>query len=194
MEPPEVRSRILREATRLFGARGYGATSVREVVDAAGVTKPTLYYWFANKEALFREAVAAQLDAEALLIERHLRGDGPPLARVRAFVAAYIAQAASDREGVVLLMTSMHPPGVAAGEQPDVDLISAHRNTLGAVMEVLAAAVASGEARADVDLGAAAVALIGGAHLYIGATLFGLPVPADGADRLIDVLFHGVLP
>lgn len=52
-----ARERILREATRLFGHAGYAGASVREVVEAAGVTKPTLYYYFKNKEDLFRQAV-----------------------------------------------------------------------------------------------------------------------------------------
>jgi AcrR family transcriptional regulator len=43
---------ILRVAARLFSGRGYDATSVREIVEAAGVTKPTLYYHFGSKEGL----------------------------------------------------------------------------------------------------------------------------------------------
>ena len=38
-----VRERIVREATRLFSARGYNGVSVREIVKAAGTPKPTLY-------------------------------------------------------------------------------------------------------------------------------------------------------
>ncbi len=43
---------ILRVAARLFATRGFEATSVREIVEAAGVTKPTLYYYFGSKEGL----------------------------------------------------------------------------------------------------------------------------------------------
>ena len=43
---------IARVAARLFAARGYDATSVREIVEAAGVAKPTLYYYFKSKEGL----------------------------------------------------------------------------------------------------------------------------------------------
>ena len=53
----DARQRILDAATHLFAHRGFGSTSVREVVEAAGVTKPTLYYWFDNKEALYLECV-----------------------------------------------------------------------------------------------------------------------------------------
>ena len=54
------RSAILSHALRLFAARGYDAVGVQEIVDAAGVTKPTLYHYFGSKRGLL----------EALLQER----------------------------------------------------------------------------------------------------------------------------
>jgi AcrR family transcriptional regulator len=39
-------------AARLFATHGYEATPVRTIVEAAGVTKPTLYYHFGSKEGL----------------------------------------------------------------------------------------------------------------------------------------------
>jgi AcrR family transcriptional regulator len=50
-----VRERLLRKALELFTAKGYTATSVREIVAAAGVSKPVLYYYFGNKEGLYLE-------------------------------------------------------------------------------------------------------------------------------------------
>jgi AcrR family transcriptional regulator len=43
---------VAKAAARLFAERGYDATSVREIVAAAGITKPTLYYHFGSKEGL----------------------------------------------------------------------------------------------------------------------------------------------
>jgi len=54
-ESPDVRGRLLAEALRLFTSRGYAATTVREIVEAAGVTKPVLYYYFGSKEGLYLE-------------------------------------------------------------------------------------------------------------------------------------------
>jgi AcrR family transcriptional regulator len=48
----EIAERIARTAARLFASDGYDATSVRNIVEAAAVTKPTLYYYFDSKEAL----------------------------------------------------------------------------------------------------------------------------------------------
>jgi len=50
---PAVRDRLLSEALRLFTSRGYASTTVREIVEAAGVTKPVLYYYFKNKEGIY---------------------------------------------------------------------------------------------------------------------------------------------
>lgn len=48
-----VRARLLKGASSLFSKKGYTATTVREIVAAAGVTKPVLYYYFKNKEGLY---------------------------------------------------------------------------------------------------------------------------------------------
>jgi AcrR family transcriptional regulator len=50
-----IRERLLSCATQLFTQKGYTATTVREMVQAAGVTKPVLYYYFKNKEAIYLE-------------------------------------------------------------------------------------------------------------------------------------------
>ena len=52
---PSVRDRLLKAAVDLFTTRGYAATSVREIVERGGVTKPVLYYHFGSKEGLYIE-------------------------------------------------------------------------------------------------------------------------------------------
>ena len=52
-----ARSRVLTAATTLFTQRGYAAATVREIVEAAGVTKPILYYYFGSKEGVYLEIV-----------------------------------------------------------------------------------------------------------------------------------------
>ena len=52
-----TREKILKVALRQFADQGYAATSVQDIVDAAKVTKPTLYYYFKNKAALYQALV-----------------------------------------------------------------------------------------------------------------------------------------
>jgi AcrR family transcriptional regulator len=46
------RSNILLCALQLFSTRGYDAVGVQEIVEAAGITKPTLYHYFGSKQGL----------------------------------------------------------------------------------------------------------------------------------------------
>ena len=53
--------RILLKALSLFSERGYEAASVREICEAAGVTKPTLYHFYGSKEGVYRALVEGTL-------------------------------------------------------------------------------------------------------------------------------------
>ncbi len=48
-----VRERLVGAAARLFASHGYAGTSVREIIRAAGVSRPVLYYHFGSKEGLY---------------------------------------------------------------------------------------------------------------------------------------------
>ena len=52
-----ARERLVLAAASLFTRKGYAATTVREIVTAAGVTKPVLYYYFQNKEGIYLELI-----------------------------------------------------------------------------------------------------------------------------------------
>jgi AcrR family transcriptional regulator len=54
----ERKQQLLDCAAELFAERGYGETRVLDIVRAAGVAKGLFYWYFENKEAVFRELVA----------------------------------------------------------------------------------------------------------------------------------------
>mgnify|MGYP003475868371 CR=1 FL=1 len=51
------REQILDVSVQVFARNGFHSTSMNDVADAAGVTKPVLYQHFASKKALYRELV-----------------------------------------------------------------------------------------------------------------------------------------
>ena len=53
----DTRQLILRAALKRFADAGYAATSVQQIVDDAKVSKPALYYHFADKAGLFQALV-----------------------------------------------------------------------------------------------------------------------------------------
>jgi AcrR family transcriptional regulator len=64
-----ARQRLLDGAIQLFDQKGYAATTVREIVETAKVTKPVLYYYFRNKEGIYLELMGETFSKfEKLLI------------------------------------------------------------------------------------------------------------------------------
>jgi AcrR family transcriptional regulator len=53
----ENAEKILQVGVHLMANKGYQATSTREIVEAAGVTKPMLYYYFGSKEGLCKAGI-----------------------------------------------------------------------------------------------------------------------------------------
>ena len=59
---PTAAQHLGQTALKLFARKGYTATSVNEIVEAAGVTKPMLYYYYGSKEQLARRLVVEPLE------------------------------------------------------------------------------------------------------------------------------------
>ncbi|MCX6360516.1 MAG: TetR/AcrR family transcriptional regulator [Armatimonadetes bacterium] len=57
-----IAQRILEAGVQLFARKGYAATSTREIVEQAQITKPMLYYYYKSKEGLCRAALEYFLD------------------------------------------------------------------------------------------------------------------------------------
>lgn len=51
--PPE--EEILKAAAKLVARKGFKGTSTREIADAAGLRQPSIFHYFENKEAIYRE-------------------------------------------------------------------------------------------------------------------------------------------
>jgi AcrR family transcriptional regulator len=65
----------LESAIDIFNQRGYAASTVREIVEASGVTKPVLYYYFGSKEGIYTEIMTQVLENfRQSLAEPGLRG------------------------------------------------------------------------------------------------------------------------
>jgi AcrR family transcriptional regulator len=60
-DPEGLRARILDEAMRLFQARGYHATGLREVMQATGATPGAFHHHFPTKESLALAVIAERV-------------------------------------------------------------------------------------------------------------------------------------
>jgi len=64
----DPRRRLLDAGLKLFANRGYAGTAVQDITEEAKVTKPTLYYYFENKEGLFQALVDQAMDERLRLM------------------------------------------------------------------------------------------------------------------------------
>jgi AcrR family transcriptional regulator len=92
----EVARHVARAAARLFAARGYDATPVRAIVEAAGVTKPTLYYHFGSKEGLAQALVTRPLTRLVEGLQRALDDEPDPLRALHRMLEIDFAFCAED--------------------------------------------------------------------------------------------------
>src|SRR5437868_11775036 len=82
---------IAQVAARLFAARGYDATPVRAIVEAAGVTKPTLYYYFGSKEGLAQALFTLPMTRLVTALRAALEQPGDTVAKLERIAAAHFA-------------------------------------------------------------------------------------------------------
>jgi AcrR family transcriptional regulator len=102
----ERRRQLLDVARDVFGSKGFHATSMEEIADAAGVTKPVLYQHFGSKRALYRsllEDVGERLMES--LAKATAEADGPR-EQVTAGFRTYFRFVAEQRSAFNLLFGS----------------------------------------------------------------------------------------
>ena len=109
-ETSVVAADIARSAARLFAEKGYDATSVREIVEAAGVTKPTLYYHFGSKEGLAQALLIAPLARLNADLRAILHGPGEVLGKLEAMADAHFAVIRADPDRARLMFAIFFGP------------------------------------------------------------------------------------
>ena len=84
----ERRRRLLDAGTALFAEHAFEEISMRQVAEAAGVSKALLYHYFPSKAELFNAAIEERTLELERVLER--RPDGPPLEALAASVESYL--------------------------------------------------------------------------------------------------------
>ncbi len=88
---------VLEAAVQCFWAKGYEATSVRDLAERMGITCASLYNAFGDKRALFRRALEHYVGAMSERIAR-LEETSAPRDAIVAFLEGAIDRALADRE------------------------------------------------------------------------------------------------
>jgi AcrR family transcriptional regulator len=119
-----TRDLLVAIARERFTAQGYGATSIEDIVQRAGVAKGALYHHFSGKDALFRAVYEAVLGGVVSAVMAAALAEPEPWAGVRAGLSAFLDACLDPafRRIVVLESVSVLQPEVREGVPEPVEL------------------------------------------------------------------------
>jgi TetR/AcrR family transcriptional regulator len=116
----DAREAILKAAIRLFAEKGYAGCSIREICQAAGVTKPVLYYHFRSKEDLYQELMLDIFSQTQMNLQRLSKFNGSLRDRLILYVSSELQNCQKDPNSVRLLFRMMFSP---EGEFPSFNFV-----------------------------------------------------------------------
>jgi len=185
-----VRTRLAAAAIGLFARKGYAATTVREIVEAAGVTKPVLYYYFGSKEGIFHEVMREALVEFEATIADALAAPGGARHRIGRFLDGAF-RLVLDHLDVMRVIESFYygPPQGA----PAFDFEVIHTRFMDTLTSLVREGMEAGEFRRG-DAEDVAWAIVGPFEVARGMSLCH-PEKDFGRDRLarlLQVVFQGV--
>ena len=85
-----TKKKIFEVAAELFSKYGYYKVSVREICEAAGVTKPVLYYYYKDKENLLCEMMKETRQVVDQIILRNLKPEQKFVVQLEGIIKFYI--------------------------------------------------------------------------------------------------------
>ncbi|GAA1619152.1 hypothetical protein GCM10009789_86160 [Kribbella sancticallisti] len=152
-----VESQIIAEATRLFAERGFAGTSLKDIADATGLTRPALYHYVKNKDEILAKLVSELAEGPARALRAIRRqselGAAEKLRRIAHAIA--LQQATEPAKFQLLIRSEADLPEELVGPYD-----TSRREVLSEIVAVIEAGVESGEFR-PVDARVAALAIIG---------------------------------
>ncbi|MFG1942530.1 TetR/AcrR family transcriptional regulator [Nonomuraea sp. NPDC048826] len=100
--PSDTRARIQAVARELFARQGVQNTSLRQISDRLGITKPALYYHFTSRDDLVRSIVQPLLDDMERFVSSRKPGGDP-----RALLGDYFDLIWRHREVIVMMVREL---------------------------------------------------------------------------------------
>jgi AcrR family transcriptional regulator len=190
VKPATSAERILSTALDLFAVKGYDATAVREICEAAGITKPTLYHFYGSKEGVLQALVTSGFVRFRRLVDSAMAQPGSFRERLKIVARAMFESALQQP----LYWRFMHgivwaPPGTAPKTASCTEF---YEGVVGVLADAEKDAVTRGEIAAG-DSEIRMLVLMGAiGEAATGYVISGRPeLTRELADALIDTILDG---
>jgi len=184
----DARDRILRAAERLFAEKGYAATAVHEITEAAQVNKALLYYYFTDKRAVHVSLIDNGIAEFRRMIDAALSSPGSHAERLKTFIRSYVRLV---WEHAALLRVVQRC--LIAGEEDAVDLIGRFEVAVAPLVRFFEEGTTAGEFRAA-NPAMVVLSLIGMVDKFLCADRPQGPrfPPEQIIVHITDLLLHGL--
>lgn len=113
------RDKILDAAEDLFSRRGFSGVGMREVAEAAGLGKSSLFHHFSGKTQLYAAVVGRILDLFERRLTQALAAGGDPAARFDRWLDAAMDMCAEYPTAARLLLRSLFEDDDLTGASPE---------------------------------------------------------------------------
>lgn len=151
----KTRAHLFEVATEILGERGFGATTVDEIAERAGVAKGTVYYHFGSKVEFVEALIAEGLTPLAEEMRRAVAGTATAREALAALVLTELEFIRDNRQFAKLIVTELWREDRVWRET----LMIVRDRIVGVIREQIERGIAAGELRADLDPGFAAGAV-----------------------------------
>jgi len=185
-----VRERLLTAATELFARKGYASTTVREIVHAAGVTKPVLYYYFQNKEGIYLELMSESFVKFEALLTTAKNETGRASRKILALCDNMMVLLGENLQVARVMYAIYYGPPQGA---PFFDCEVFHFQLQDTLQEFINEGIAAGEFR-DGNALDMTWAILGAANIAIDMELShpDMALGREGLARVLTVIFDGL--
>jgi AcrR family transcriptional regulator len=189
--PNDTRGDILRAALNRFAEKGYAGTSVQEIVDAASVTKPSLYYHFKNKADLYVALLDWAFDERYRLMEEAVAKGGALAAQLTEICAASFEFIRKNPE---LMRLAFATTFASRGEVPaGARCFQRGKRMFDYLPGLIEQAVARGELRSHFESQEMALGFVGMMNFHVMVFLIGAENPLNrrAAERIVELFLQG---
>jgi TetR/AcrR family transcriptional regulator len=184
-----VRERLVSAAMDLFSRKGYAATTTREIVGAAGVTKPVLYYHFRNKEGIYLELMQKATTEFEEILNASRTDSGSPKRRILRLCDQVLALFMRRIEAARLMYSIYYGPPQGA---PFIDFDALHLQFQNTIMDLVQKGIRAGELRKKI--GDSTWAILGATHIAMELELSHpeRKLGREGLDRVLKLILDGI--
>ena len=181
---------ILAQAQRLFFAHGYNGVSVRDIVQACGLSNGALYYHFGSKQNLFIQVFKEYVARATRQLQQAGAGQGPCRERLAGMADAYAQFILESRSEMQMLHRDL---AHCAKEEVQGLLPGAMRQIPSLFATVLEEGIAAGEIR-PLDAQRVSFLLLGMVNSLTARRMFGPTARSlsEDIDLAINILFEGI--